>query len=280
MTEINAALVKELREETNIGMMECKRALVEANGDKAKAVKILRERGLAVAEKKSGRAANHGVIASSFADDGRAGSLVEVNCETDFVAKNGGFQAFARTLAEKAALSDAVLADQVKDQVIAKVLEIGENIVVRRNARLVLQDPGLLAAYIHHGNNLGVLLELGCGNSAIVGQDVFKQLAKDLCLHIAASSPRYLDRKSVPADVIAMEREIYAKQVQGKPANIVEKIVGGKLNKFCEQTCLVEQPFVKDQDQTIAALLKEKSAALGDTPVIRRFLRFQVGEKI
>jgi len=278
MTEISAVLVKELREETNVGMMECKRALAEANGDKAKALRLLRERGIAIAQKKSTRSANQGLIASFIADDRRAGSLIEINCETDFVAKNEGFQAFASTLAEKAVAIDQKLAEAAKDEVTAKIAEIGENIVVRRNLRFVLEQSGLIVSYIHHGAAIGVLLEIHCGKNETSGQPVFKELAKDICLHIAASNPRFLDRAAVPAEVVAAEREIFAKQVTGKPANIVDKIVDGKMGKFYEQNCLLEQPFVKDQDKKVEALLKEKAAALADEVKISRFARFQVGE--
>lgn len=278
MTEISAALVKQLREETNVGMMECKRALTEANGDKAKALRILRERGIAIAEKKSSRAANQGLIAAFINTTGQVGSLIEINCETDFVAKNEGFQAFAAQLAEKAAALDSSLAEAAKAEVTAKIAELGENIIVRRAIRFVLPGPGLIAAYIHHGSAIGVLLEIRCGKNDTAAQPAFKELAKDVCLHIAAGRPRFLDRPSVPAEVVTAEREIFAKQVNGKPPPIIEKIVDGKLGKFYEQHCLLEQPFVKDQDKTIAALLKEKGAALADEVKIGKYARFQVGE--
>lgn len=280
MTEISAALVKELREATNVGMMECKRALIEARGDKAAAVKILRERGLAIAEKKSSRVANQGVIASALTGGGRAGSLIEINCETDFVARNEKFLAFARQLADQAAGLDGNLAETVKAEITAKIAEIGENLVVRRNLRFVLQGPGVVTAYIHHGNMIGVLLELGCQKAETAGAPGFQAVAKDLCLHVAAAKPAYTDRSTVPADVIAAERDIYAKQVTNKPPQIIQKIVDGKINKFYEQVCLVDQSFVRDQDKKVTAILKEKGAELGDTLAVRRFARFQVGEKI
>lgn len=278
MGDISAALVKELRNETNVGIMECKRALIEADGDKTRAVKILRERGMAIAEKKASRAVNHGIIVSVLLENGRTGSLIEVNCETDFVAKNENFQAFAKSLAEKGAQTDGNLAELTKEEVTAKIAEIGENIVVRRNIRYVLQENGLIVSYIHHGNTIGVLAEIGCQKSEAVASNVFKELAKDICLHVAASNPKYLDSNSVPSDVIAGERDIYAKQVKDKPANIIDKIVDGKMKKFYQHVCLVNQPFVKDQDMTVAALLKEKGAELDDTLVVRQFARFQVGE--
>lgn len=279
MSDISAALVKELRDETNVGMMECKRALVEANGDKIKAVKILRERGMAVAEKRAAKAANQGIIGSAILENGRVGTLIEVDCETDFVAKNETFKTFVRTLAEMATGIDGNLADAARQEVTAKIVEIGENIVVRRNIRYLLQGNGLIVSYIHHGSTIGVLAEMGCEKSEVASNSVFAELAKDICLHIAASNPRYVDRSGVPPDVIAAERSIYAKQVQNKPAQIIEKIVGGKMNKYYEQTCLVDQPFVKDQDKTISSLLKEKGKELDDVLAPRRFARFQVGER-
>ncbi len=276
--EISAALVKELRDATNVGMMECKRALVEAKGDKAAAIKLLRERGMAIAAKKSGRAANQGVIASAIMDDGRTGSLVEVNCETDFVAKNDGFRAFVQELAVKAAGADGQLAETCKTEIVAKIAEIGENIVVRRNLRFQASGPGLVASYIHHGSSIGVLLEAACGRAETAA--TLGELLKDICMHIAASSPRFVDRAAVPPAVVAAEREIFAKQVQGKPANIIEKIVDGKMNKFYEQVCLLEQPFVRDQEQKVGQLLQLKNKETGDAIVLRRFARFQVGEAL
>ncbi len=280
MAEITAALVKELREETNVGMMECKRALVEADGDRAKAIKILRERGMAVAQKKASRAANQGIIASAIVDDGKTGSLVEVNCETDFVAKNDNFKLFTKNLAEKAAGTDGNLAEEASEAVVAKIAEIGENIVMRRNIRFKAQGTGLIVSYIHHGSTLGVLAEIGCEKPETLSCGVFADVAKDICLHIAASNPRFPDEKFVPQDVIAAEREIYAQQVKDKPPQIIEKIVDGKMRKFYEQVCLIHQPFVKDQDKTVSAYLKENEAVLKDTVTIRRFVRFQVGEAL
>ncbi len=280
MTEISAALVKELREETNVGMMECKRALVDAGGDKAKAVKILRERGMAVAQKKASRAANQGIIASAIVEQGRIGSLVEVNCETDFVAKNDGFKSFVKGLAEKAAATDGSLAEEAGQEVVAKIAEIGENIVVRRNIRYKIQDAGMIVSYIHHGSTLGILAEIGCGKPETLSNSLFAEVAKDICLHIAACNPKCTDEQSVPKDVIAAEREIYAQQVKDKPQQIIDKIVDGKIRKFCEQICLVHQPFVKDQDKTVGAFIKEHEAAMNDTIVVRRFARFQVGEAL
>ena len=276
--EITAALVKELRDETGLGMMECKKALQETNGDKQAAIKVLRERGLAIAGKKASRLAKDGRVACEIYDGGRSGVLIEVNCETDFVARNQSFQAFMKELVGKAkTVADNGLAESVKDQVAAKIAEIGENIVVRRNVKFVVAGSGIVAGYIHLGEKVGVLLEVGCTKDGTVAQDAFRDAVKDVTLHIAASNPQFLQRQDVAADVIASEREIYAKQVENKPANIVQKIVDGKLEKFYQQSCLVEQAFVKDPDQTVAEMLAARGKDVGDTLTIRRFVRYQVG---
>ena len=280
MAEITAALVMELRAETNVGMMECKKALQEAGGDKVKAVQLLRERGLAIAGKKASRAANSGVIAAKTTPDGRTGVMLEVNCETDFVARNEIFQGFVGELLAKALQSEGELAPLVKDQVAARIAQIGENIVVRRNVKFAVQGAGLIATYIHLGSKVGVMLELGCAKPETAAHAVCVELARDLTLHVAACTPHYLDRQAVPAKVLAVEREIYAKQVENKPANIIEKIVNGKVEKFFSQVCFVEQPFVKDQDVTVTKLLAAKSKEVGDTLTLRRFARFQLGEEI
>lgn len=276
--DITAALVKELRDETGLGMMECKKALQETNGDKQAAFKVLRERGLAIAGKKASRVAKDGRVACEIYDGGRSGVLIEVNCETDFVARNAIFQAFMKELVAKAKqTADGALAEAVKDQVAAKIAEIGENIIVRRNVRYNVEGVGAIAGYIHLGEKVGVLLEVGCGQEGTVAKESFREAVKDVTLHIAASNPQYLQRADVPADVIQAERDIYAKQVENKPANIVQKIVDGKLDKFYQQSCLVEQAFVKDPDVTVAEMLAARGKDVGDALTIRRFVRYQVG---
>lgn len=275
--EITATLVKELREETNLGMMECKRALQETGGDKDKAVRLLRERGMAIAGKKAERVAKEGRVAAEIYDNGKTGVMIEVNCETDFVAKNENFQGFVAKLVAHAKGIDGSLAESAKDQVIAKIAEIGENLIVRRNIKYTVSGNGAVAGYIHLGGKVGVLLEVGCEKAETTQSDVFKEAIKDVTLHIAAANPQFLNREDVAPEVIAAEREIYAKQVEGKPANIVDKIVAGKLEKFYSQICLVEQGFVKDPDQTVADMLAARGKELGDKLTIRRFTRYQVG---
>ena len=277
MVEISAELVKQLRLATNVSMMECKKALTDAQGDIEKATRLLRERGVAMAAKKATRATNQGLVASHVTPDGKTVSLIEVNCETDFVARNPTFQAFVREMAEKAAATDGSITAEARDKIVAKVTEIGENITVRRNTRYTLQGTGRLGSYIHMGGKIGVIVEAGCQKPATVDSPMFKDLIRDLTLHIAASRPQYKDPSEIPADVVKSEREIYAKQVQGKPANVLEKIVDGKMRKFHEEICLLQQPFVKEPKQSITQVVQAVEKALADTIAIRRFAVYQLG---
>lgn len=278
MAEITAAQVKELRDETGLGMGECKKALVEANGDKAAAVKLLRERGANVAAKKADRVAKEGRIAAEIYYGGKSGVMIEANCETDFVAKNEDFAAFVAALVQQAkTVGDNQLAEAAKTELIAKIQKIGENLIIRRNVKYTVAGNGAIAGYIHLGGKVGVLVEVGCDKPETASKDAFKDVVKDITLHIAAANPAYLNREAVPAETIVAEKEIYAKQVEGKPANIVDKIVAGKLEKFYQTVCLIEQGFVKDPDQSITAYVNAQAKVLGDTLTIRRFIRYQVG---
>lgn len=274
---ISAAQVKELRDATNVSMMECKKALEECGGDMEQAVKALRERGMAVAAKRADKEANQGIIAAACSEDGKTMAMVEVNCETDFAARNDSFKAFVDEVAQRALDTDEALADVMADELIEKVASIGENLKIRRNGRYQLAGNGRLATYIHMGGKVGVLLELGCDKPESVENPAFQELAKDLTLHVAAAAPAYLKPEDVPADVLAEERTIFAKQVEGKPANIIDKIVDGKVNKFYSDVCLTEQPFVKEPKQSITELLEAVGKDIGDTPRILRFTRYQLG---
>jgi elongation factor Ts len=274
---ITASQVKELREATNVGMMECKKALTEACGDMDAAMKLLRERGMVIAGKKSDRAAKEGLIAAEIEPGAQSGVMIEVNCETDFVSRNENFQAFVADMLEKAKTVDGTLAEAYKDVLVAKIAEIGENLILRRNARYDVQGTGAVASYIHLGGKVGVLVEVGCEKADSVNLEGFKEVVKDVTLHIAAANPAHLDRSEVPAETIDAEKAIFAKQAEGKPEQIIEKIVTGKIEKFYSQICLVEQGFVKDPDQTVAQLLEAKGKEIGDTLSIRRFLRYQIG---
>lgn len=274
--EITAALVKELRERTGSGMMECKKALSETGGDIEAAVELMRKQGLAKADKKAGRVAAEGMIASAISKDHRRGVLVEVNCETDFVAKGDDFATFcagvANTILAKSpddldqllnlSLASGGTVDQARRELIAK---IGENIAVRRFIIIDSAD-GRLASYLH-GTRIGVLVAVNGGDEA---------LAKDVAMHIAASRPVALGGADVPAEVVEKEKEIFRAQAaeSGKPADIIEKMITGRVNKFLKEVTLLGQPFVKDPDQSVEQLLKQQGA------VVRAFVRYEVGEGI
>jgi elongation factor Ts len=277
MPEITPALVGQLRAMTGAGLMNCKKALDETKGDLNAAVDLLRKQGAAAAVKKADRAANEGLIGQAVLSGGQVGALIEVNCETDFVARNDSFKAFVGELAAKAAAQPG--ADLEADRV-AAVAKIGENIQVRRATRLEVQGTGALAAYIHTGGKVGVMVEVGANNAASVNTEEFKQLLRDITLQIAAASPVAVSRNEVPQEIVDKEREIAAQSdaLKGKPAAAMEGILKGKLNKYFETNCLLEQGFVKNPDLKVEAHLGAVSKQLGDTLTIRRFLRFQVGE--
>lgn len=277
MAEITAASVGKLREMTNAGLMDCKKALSEASGDLDAAVEILRKRGVAQAAKKAGRDAREGVIAQYILPTGKAGVLVEINCETDFVAKNDTFKAFCDDVARTVASDPSADLEALR---VAAVAKIGENIRLARNSRFDLTGPGLIAAYIHTGGKVGVLVEVGCSKDATPASDSFKQLVKDITLQIAAASPSAVSRAGVPEAVVAKEREIASQsdRLKGKPAQAIDKIVQGMLEKYFQTVCLMEQGFVKDPDKSVQQHVDSVSKQLDDTVVIRRFLRWQVGE--
>lgn len=274
---VSTELIKQLRAMTGAGMMDVKKALEETGGDVEKAAALLRERGIAKASKKADRAAKEGLVGSYVHHNGKIAVLVEVNCETDFVARNAGFVDFVREISQQALETDGALAESLRDKVTAKVVEIGENIVVRRHVRYQLGGLGSIVSYIHMGGKVGVVLELNCTKAESPDQPAFRELARDLSLHVAAANPRYLKSDDVPADELKAEREIYAKQVVDKPAQIVDKIVDGKVKKFYQEICLLDQGFVKEPKQSIQALLDETGKTLGDTLSIRRFTRYQIG---
>jgi elongation factor Ts len=278
MAEITAANVAKLREMTGVGMMECKKALVEAQGDMEKAVDNLRKSGAASAAKKSLRDAREGVIAQHITPGGKAGVLVEVNCETDFVARNDSFRAFCDEIAKKIATNPGVDLEADRQAAVSK---IGENIKITRNARLEVSGNGLVAAYIHTGGKVGVLVEVGAGKAETTNREEFKQLVKDITLQIAAGHPHAVSREQVPADVVAKEREIAAQsdRLKGKPAQAMEKILAGVLDKFFQTYCLVDQGFVKrNSEVSVKDHVAEVAKQLGDEITIRHFVRFQVGE--
>ena len=275
---ITASQVKELREKTGAGMMDCKKVLTETNGDEEKAIELLRERGIAKAAKKSGRIAAEGLVETYISEDGKVGVVVEVNAETDFVAKNEEFRNFVTDVAKQIAKEnpadvEALLnqksvtePDKTVSEVLTnKIATIGENMSIRRFERF--ETNNLLQSYIHGDGKIAVLVELENGTP---------ELAKDICLQIAAARPEFLDRDSVPVERLAKEMEILKAQAmnEGKPEAIAEKIVQGRLGKFYSEICLVEQEFVKDPDTTVGKLVADKGAK------IIRFARFEKGEGI
>lgn len=275
MAEITAALVSRLREITNAGLMDCKKALTESNADIDAAVDLLRKKGVATAAKKAGRDAKEGVIAQNIQPGAKAGVIAEVNCETDFVAKNEAFRAFCDEVAQT--LAQNPLAD-LEPLRTAQVAKMGENIRISRHQRLEVNGSGLVAAYIHTGAKVGVLVEVGAGKDATVASEAFKQLVRDITLQIAAANPVAVSREHVDPAVVAKEKEIATEQVKGKPPQAIAKIVEGKIDKFFQTICLLDQGFVKNPDLTVREHIAALGKELGDEIVVRRFVRFQVGE--
>ncbi|HVP07297.1 MAG TPA: translation elongation factor Ts [Candidatus Acidoferrum sp.] len=286
--EISAQMVKDLREKTGAGMMDCKHALAESKGDIEKAVAILREKGIARATSKEGRSTKEGIIWSHVHPSGKLGVMVEINCETDFVARTDKFRAFASDIANHVAASapknvDDLLAQAMKGKPVSEHLKeiigsIGENMGIKRFTRF--DDGGFVTTYVHPGDKLGVLVEITGPKEATAGQEKFKTFARDVAMQIAASSPVCVRREELDASLLASEREIYRKQAlnEGKPEKIVDKIVDGKIEKYFSEVVLLEQPFVKDNDKSVGDLVKETAGALGETIVIKRFARFRLGE--
>ena len=273
---ITAALVKELREKTGAGMMDCKKVLTETDGDLEKAAELLRERGIAKAAKKSGRIAAEGLVEAYISEDGKVGAVVEVNSETDFVAKNEEFQKFVMDVAKQVVEKNPVTVEEllaqpsiaeegktVNEVLVNKIATIGENMSIRRFARF--ESDGLVAKYIHGNGKIAVLVNMKNGNA---------ELAKDVCMQIAAARPEFVSREEVPADRLEKEKEILKAQTmnEGKPEAIAEKIVQGRIGKFYEEVCLVDQEFVKDPSMKVSQILKDATVV--------EFARFEKGEGI
>jgi elongation factor Ts len=287
VAEISAQAVKTLRDRTGAGMMDCKKALGEAEGDLEKAIEVLRERGLAKAVKRAGRATSEGAIAMAL--QGASGALVELGCETDFVAKTDDFQALADRIARtvlaasgepsaETALELPIDGRPLSEHVTEAVGTMGENIVLKRVARLEVDGGGRVGGYVHAGGKLGVLV----GLRTDAGGDAVEALAKDVAMHVAAADPTpvAVDRDGVPEDLVAKEAEIFRKQAEqeGKPANVVDKIVEGRVRKYYNEVCLLEQPFVTDPDKSVRQHLEEAGKQLGSPVAVSAFVRFRLGE--
>lgn len=292
MVEINASLVKELRDETGAAMMDCKKALVEAEGNKDKARELLRQRGVAVATKKAARATSEGLVVAAIAPDFRSGVIAEVNCETDFVARNEEFVAMANEIAKtalqsKAKDADAVLSQKiggnsVKDYITERVAKTGENMGVRRLTSFELDGPGVVGHYIHAlGGKMGCLLMVTASKD-FSNKDEVAAAVREVAMHITSAKPQYLSRNEIPASVVENERNIEKGRddLKSKPDNIRDKIVEGRVDKLMAERCLLDQPFIKDPSKTIQQFLQEKGKAAGGvdlTPV--QFALYILGEE-
>ena len=289
MAEITAKRVKELRDMTGVGMMECKKALVEADGDMEKAVDILRTHGLAAAAKKAGRATNEGAVTVKISDDHTAAAMLELSCETDFVGSNEKFHDYAGTVCQAVLENDPADTDALKqcktpdgtvDEVLLDAIHtLGENMKINRFVRVADPD-GYMQSYIHMGGKIGVIVEYRIGNKATADDAGFIQFTKDVAMQVAAMNPVAVSRDDVPDDVKAHEMEIYQAQAaeSGKPENIQEKIATGRMEKYYKENCLLEEAFVKDGDKTVGGYAKEVAKACGDTVDVVAFQRYSLGE--
>jgi elongation factor Ts len=290
---VTAAQINELRKSTGAGMLDCKKALEETGGDFEKAVDFLRTKGLAAAAKKAGRAATEGVVAAFVSDDLKSGVLLEINSETDFVAKNETFQAFVANIgrhiltaspADVAALLEQPFSGDASKTVLeylnASISIIGENLQIRRFAKFDVSGDGLVGSYIHAGGKIGVLVQIASPAVAAANKDALLGFVKDIAMHSAAAAPSFVSRDQVPTDVLDREKEVYRAKAKesGKPDAIIEKIIDGQINKYYADICLIEQAFVKDTDKTIQQVAKECGAAAGGNVTVTRFERFVLGE--
>lgn len=293
--EISASQVKELREKTGAGMMDCKKALAEVQGDFEKAVEYLRKKGMASAAKKAGRATKEGLVTSFIQSEGNLGVLLEVNCETDFVARTEQFKTFVAAVSTQIlkgkpkSVEDLLTQTSANGKTVQVLLQeaiaaLGENMGIRRFERFeaASDGKGAVATYIHGEGKVGVLLDLAVGNATVAHGDAFKAFSRDLCMHIAAAAPQFVRASEVPAELTNKEKEIALAQIQnsGKAmkAEFMDKAVDGRVRKLLEEVCLLTQPFVKDPTKTIEKLLKETSSSLGQEVSVRKFARFVLGE--
>lgn len=285
---ITADQVKKLREKTGAGMMDCKRALEKSNGDIQTAVDYLREQGIAKATQKASRVAKEGLILSSIHSQDKLGVLLELNCETDFVARTDDFKQLAKDIIDwilhhrPAEVNQ--LTESMKQRLNQTIAKLGENITAKRFALLELDENsnGVIYSYIHPGDKLGVLLKLMCQSDAVAQDQEFKLLAKDISMQIAATNPLVITRDRLKPEIIEKEKDIYRTQAinEGKPEKIIERIVTGKLEKYFQEVCLLEQPFVKDQDQSVKERIDQTQKKLGEEIKAEEFVRFRLGDEI
>ena len=288
MSEISAAMVMELRKMSGQGMMDCKKALQETNGDVQQAMDLLRKKGLATLAKRAGRDTSEGLVVCKRSDDGRTAVMVTLCCETDFVAKSDDFVATSKKLADYALacpadegvdklLETSVDGKTFNDVLTETVSKTGEKTQVGDYAKFTLDGPGLIGTYIHFNEKVGTMIQIETGDEATAGNDVLKQTATDIAMHTTATKPMALDKDQIDSEVVEREKAIFAEQVKGKPENIIEKIVEGKMQKFYVENCLLQQPFVKDDSKTIEQVLAEAAKQAGGEAKMKRFVRFEVG---
>jgi len=282
--EINAQLVKELREKSGAGLMECKKALQETSGDPNKAIKYLKEKGIMKATEKSGRTTKEGIISIAISKDNGQGVVVELNCETDFVARTDEYQSASQEIAENILKSNVEdvksIPSQIHDQVKNLIAKLGENISINQIARIKKSANGFLSSYIHQGGKIGVLLHLEVGNAQTQSNIDFNNLAKDISMHIAAMSPIGISKDDVDSNTIKEQEEIFTKQAKdsGKPDNVIEKIVAGKVAQFYKEIVLLEQAFVKEPKISVQKYIDLESKKFNDKIKVVSFIRLRVGE--
>jgi len=288
MVEISASLVMKLRKMSGQGMMDCKRALQEANGDIDEAMGILRKKGLATLTKRAERETSEGIVVGKISEDGKVAAMATLCCETDFVAKNDDFVAAAEALGDyglacsadegtENVLETSVDGRKFSDILTETVSKIGEKIKVGGFAKYQLDGPGLISIYVHFNKKVGTMVEVETSDEAAAAADAIRQTAADIAMHITAAKPLALGKEGIDPEVIEREKAIYAEQVKDKPENIIDKIVEGKMKKFFVENCLVEQRFVKDDSKSVAQVLEEAAKQAGGEAKIKRFVRFDVG---
>lgn len=288
MADISASTVMKLRKMSGQGMMDCKKALGEAEGDVDKAMEILRKKGLATLEKRAGREASEGKVIVKISDDGKAAAIATLCCETDFVAKSDDFIAAAEKLTEYMLVADgdegaeSILDTEMGGKKFADVItdtvsKTGEKMEMGDFARYAPAENSVVGSYVHFNGKIGSLVEIECSDANVACDSDFNGLANDIAMHVVATNPVAVDRDSVSAEVIEQEKKIAAEQMKDKPANIIDKIVEGKMGKFFAENCLVDQPFVKDEDKKVGQLVTETAKKAGGTAKVKRFVRFEIG---
>ena len=288
MAEITAAMVMELRKMSGQGMMDCKQALNEADGDVKKAMELLRKKGLATLAKRAGRETSEGLVVSYTSDDAKEVILASLCCETDFVAKSDGFQTTADKMLEYAkvctaengaeALAETEIDGKKFSEVITDTIaKTGEKMEVGNYAKYEIGGPGTIVVYIHFNKKTGTMVQVQTSDDSVAASDQVKTAASDIAMHITATKPLALDSSGIPAETVENEKKIYAEQMQGKPANIIDKIVDGKIKKFFAENCLLDQPFVKDDSKTVGQVISQAGKAAGGDAKITAFVQFSVG---